>query len=94
MLDHRRREKKVRKRDGEKNVCFFEIILFFCSFLDDQKADQNQDRVHLHVRAKKNIQADMNIAIEKIEIEIMTAIVKKKNVVEIKFFVIVVYFHK
>ncbi len=59
-------------------------------YLDDQEVDQNQDqdRVHLHVKVEKNIQVIMNIEIEKI------AIVKKKNVVEINFIIIVVYFHK
>jgi hypothetical protein len=91
MLDHRRQEKNLRKKDGKEKKQQLFCLFCFAVFLDVQEVDPNQDHVHQHVEVEKNIQHDMNIVIEKIEI----ATVKKKNVVEIKlFFVVVIYSHK
>jgi hypothetical protein len=87
MIDHHHQEKEVRKNEGKKKslleIIFIVLFFLFSSSSDDQKVDQNQDqdRVHQHVKAERNIQL---IEIEKI------VIVKKKNVIEINSVTVVI----
>ena len=84
MLDHRRHGRRVLRSDGKKDRFDFMSVHYLNALLVAQEVDRNRDRAPVTVKIGRNIQAGMNIAIEKTEIGITT--VKKRNVVAIEVF--------